>query len=54
MILGLCATRRRALEEQTTFFAHYYIQYVSDRLNSSSNPEVSCQTIQWHCQTKRA
>ena len=40
MILGLCATRRRALEEQTTFFAHYYIQYVSDRLNSSSNPEV--------------
>lgn len=32
MILGLCATRRRALEEQTTFFAHYYIQYVSDRL----------------------
>lgn len=39
MILRLCATRRRALEEQTTFFAHYYIQYVSDRLNSSSNPE---------------
>jgi hypothetical protein len=38
MILGLCATRRRALEEQTTFFAHYYIQYVSDG----------------HCQTKRA